>query len=91
VSKSYFDPACDFLLDLEYTNLFEPTRHGPGAPPETRCKGCGDVIEFPKDRKAHFDRHKRQLTAQRQRDAAAARARGAAQARKAKKAKAVAG
>lgn len=50
-------PEADFLLDQNWSNLFEPTTSKPGSFGPFRCKGCGDVIGA-RDRERHFNSHK---------------------------------
>lgn len=47
-----FDPACEFLLDWEHDNLFDPTPNDH----ILRCKGCTEEINR-WDAQNHFDKH----------------------------------
>lgn len=81
-----WDPACDFLLDLQPLNLFEGRDARPGREYLLRCKGCGEELNLWQAVK-HFRQHKRSRLRERTRDIEAARNRGLAAARRARRAK----
>lgn len=54
MAEQGFYPAAEFLLDLQWPNLFEQSdRSGVNF----RCKGCGEIIKL-WERERHFNRHK---------------------------------
>lgn len=75
-----FDPAADFLLTLDYTNLFD--RIGP-EPYRYECRGCRQRIEQIAC-KSHHARHKRNVPKARAKAAATQRAANLKLARKAR-------
>lgn len=64
--ESFYKPA-EFLLDLQFPNLFEQSdRQGTNF----RCKGCGEIVKL-WERERHFNHHRgirrRQETMRKQR------------------------
>lgn len=74
-----FDPAADFLLTLDFPNLFD---HIGTTPVSYECRGCRERVSR-SERKAHHTRHKRDVPKARAKAAAASRAANLALARKA--------
>ena len=57
---SNFDPAATFLLDLDWSNLYELADARPGALPVDRCKGCGELLQI-SGRAKHHRRHRKEM------------------------------
>lgn len=54
-----FEPAAEFLLGMNWQNLFEPATALPDST-EYRCKGCREVVAI-SDREKHFRKEVRAL------------------------------
>lgn len=51
-----FDSAADFLLDMQFPNLFEPASARPDNT-HFRCKGCQEVVSIG-GREEHYNKHR---------------------------------
>lgn len=65
---SDFDPAAEFLLDMQWPNLFEPSNALP-TNVLWRCKGCRAIV-VQGDREDHYRLHVRQREHEREKHAA---------------------
>lgn len=83
-SSPSFDPAAMFLLDWEFSNLFEEASADPTIDPPFRCKGCGEIIDRAA-RKRHHRHHKRVESNRRARELQRTRERALSAARRARK------
>lgn len=54
MAEQGFYPAAEFLLDLQFPNLFEP-RDREGI--TFSCKGCGEKVKL-WEREKHYNKHK---------------------------------
>ena len=54
LAEQGFNPAAEFLLDMNWINLFE---QADGTGIKWRCKGCGAVMRV-HEREPHYNKHK---------------------------------
>lgn len=54
MAEQGFYPAAEFLLDMNWINLFEQADRSGSA---WRCKGCGAIVKV-NEREPHYNKHK---------------------------------